>query len=175
MVGAVSSGKSTLSRKISNILDIPYQALDEVVHIPDKTQPWGNRKRQVEERDAIFHTFVQQSRWIIEDTGRPCFKEGFRLANMIVLLDISSKVRKYRIIKRWIKQRLGHEKCIYRPHIKMLIGMFKWSRDYDTGKDNLKERLSPYHEKVITLRNNKDINTFLTQISKKVIKQTKTI
>ena len=34
IVGAVASGKSTLAKKLSKIWDIPYQSLDEVVHIP---------------------------------------------------------------------------------------------------------------------------------------------
>jgi adenylate kinase family enzyme len=161
VVGAVASGKSTLAKRMSKIWNIPYQSLDDVVHITDRTHPWGNRKREVEERDALFHSFMQQPKWILEDTGRPCFEDGLKEANTIVLLDTSSKVRNYRIIKRWIKQRLGFEKCIYSPHIKMLLSMFKWSKDYDTGKDNLKERLTPYQEKLIILRNNKDINGFL--------------
>ena len=161
IVGAVASGKSTLAKRLSKIWNIPYQSLDEFVHITDKAHPWGNRKRQVEERDAIFYSFLQQPKWIIEDTGRPCFEDGLKEANTIVLLDTSSNIRNYRIVIRWIKQRLGIEKCIYKPRFKMLVSMFKWSKDYDTGKDNLKERLSPYQEKVIILRNNKDINEFI--------------
>jgi adenylate kinase family enzyme len=169
IVGAVSSGKSTLAKKLSKLCNIPYLSLDEVVHIPDKTHPWGNRKRQVEEQDEIFNSFIQQPKWIIEDTGRPCFEEGLKKANNIVLLDISSNLRKYRIIKRWIKQRLGIEKCIYRPRIKMLLRMFEWSKDYDIGKDNLKERIAPYQSKIITLKNDKDINLFMEHYVNQII------
>lgn len=163
IVGAVSSGKSTLAKKFSEKLNIPYKSLDEVVHIPDKSHPWGNRKREEKGRDKIFRTVIQQSKWIIEDVGRPCFEGGLREADIIVLLDVPTKIRTYRIIKRWIKQRLGIEKCIYKADYKMLKSMFKWSRNYDTGKDNLKERIARYEEKVITLRNNKDIDSFFSQ------------
>lgn len=161
IVGAVSSGKSTLAKKLSKTLNIPYKSLDEVVHISDKSKPMGNRKRTVEERDRLFYSVIQQPNWIIEDTGRECFEEGLKRADTIILLEISPKVRNYRIIKRWIKQRLGIEKCIYKPRYKMLKCMFRWSRDYDTGKDTLKERILHYQEKVIILRNNKDINIFM--------------
>lgn len=166
IVGSVSSGKSTLAKKLSKALDIPYKSLDEVVHIPDKTNPWGNRKRQVEERDKLFYSIIQQPNWIIEDVGRPCFEEGLFKADIIVLLEIPAKIRNYRIIKRWIKQRLGIEKCIYNPRYEMLKCMLKWSKDYDLGKDKLKDRISSYQEKVITLRNNKDIDVFLNQCLK---------
>ena len=161
IVGSVSSGKSTLAKKLSETLSAPYQSLDEVVHVPDKSDPWGNRKRQVEERDKLFCSVIQQPNWIIEDVGRPCFEEGLKEADIIVLLDVSLRIRNYRIIKRWIKQWLGIEKCIYNPRLEMLKCMLQWSKDYDAGKDNLKFRISLYREKVITLRNNKDINAFL--------------
>ena len=161
IVGSVASGKSTLAKKMSKSLRVLYQSLDEIVHISDKTNPWGNRKRPIEERDNLFYSVIQQPSWIIEDTGRPCFEVGLKMADTIILLEISPKLRNYRIIKRWIKQRLGIEKCIYKPRYKMLRCMLEWSKDYDEGKENLKDRIFPYKEKVITLKNNKDIHVFL--------------
>ncbi|WP_032123008.1 hypothetical protein [Clostridium amazonitimonense] len=128
-MGSVSSGKSTLAKKLSKTLKIPYQCLDEVVHIPDKSNPWGNRKREVEERDNLFYSVIQEKEWTIEDIGRPCFEEGLKRADTIILLEISTKIRNYRIVKRWIKQRLGIEQCIYNPRYEMLKCMFKWAKE----------------------------------------------
>ena len=50
IVGSVSSGKSTLAKKLSEALHIPYKSLDEVVHIPDKSNPWGNHKHNIRNR-----------------------------------------------------------------------------------------------------------------------------
>jgi len=105
---------------MSKSLGISYQSLDEIVHISDKTNPWGNRKRPIEERDSLFYSVIQQASWIIEDTGRPCFEEGLKMADTIILLEIAPKSRNYRIVKRWIKQKLGIEKCIYKPRYEML-------------------------------------------------------
>lgn len=161
IVGAVSSGKTTLARKLSEKLNIRYQSLDEVVYIPDKSSPWGNRKRQLEERDNMFYSIIQQSMWIIEDTGRPCFVEGLKVADKIVFLEVPTWIRNYRIIKRWIKQQLGVEKCIYIPNINMLKCMLHWSKDYDLGIDKLKERIAPYQGKVIVIKNDREINNFI--------------
>jgi adenylate kinase family enzyme len=161
IVGCVSSGKSTLAKKLSETLKISYKSLDEVVHIPDKSNPWGNQKRKVEERDNLFYSVINQEDWIIEDTGRPCFEDGLKRADTIILLEISKKIRNYRIIKRWIKQRLGIEKCIYNPRFEMLKCMLNWTKDYDLGKDNLKERISVYQKKVIVLKNSRDISNFI--------------
>jgi len=42
--------------------------------------------------------------------------------------------------------------------------MLHWSKDYYLGKDNLKERIFPYGGKVITLKNDKDINMFIERL-----------
>lgn len=101
IIASISSGKSTLVKRISKSIEIPNQSLDEIVYIADKTNPWGNRKRPIEERDNLFYSVIHKPSWVIEDTGRPCFKEG------------------------------------------------------------LKDRISPYKEKVVTLKNINDINKFL--------------
>lgn len=161
IVGAVASGKSTLARELSGVTGIPYTSLDEVVHIPDKSNVWGNRKRQVDERDRLFNTIISQKDWLIEDTGRTCFEEAFKAADSIVLIKLPPRVRNYRIMKRWIKQRTGIEKCSYTPSVQMLKSMFKWSKEYEIGRDGLKLRLSTYKDKIIILRSNKDIKEFL--------------
>ncbi len=164
IVGAVSSGKSTLAKKLSKASGIPFRSLDEVVHIPDSSNPWGNMKRQAEERDKLFSSIIQESDWIIEDVGRPCFEAGMKESDTIVLLEIPSSIRNFRIIKRWIRQRLGLEECFYTPSIKMLRSMLKWSRDYDLQKDGLKSRIDRYSGKVVKLGGNKDIEAFLDTI-----------
>lgn len=161
IVGAVASGKSTLARELSGLTGIPYTSLDEVVHIPDKSNVWGNRKRQVDERDRLFNTIISQRDWLIEDTGRKCFENAFKAADSIVLIELPPRVRNYRIMKRWLKQRIGIEKCSYTPSVQMLRSMFNWSKEYEVGRDGLKLRLSTYKGKVIILRNNTDIKEFL--------------
>jgi adenylate kinase family enzyme len=171
IVGPVASGKSTLGKKLSETLGIPYQSLDEVIHFPDKSNPWGNSKREPNEVDKLFQSVIQQQSWIVEDVGRPCFEQGFKEADTIVLLEVPTKIRNYRIIKRLIKQRLGIEKCIYNPGYRMLKSMFKWSKNYDTGKDKLKERIGKHKHKVTILKSHKDIRGFLENCLSRIAKE----
>jgi adenylate kinase family enzyme len=90
IVGAVVSGKATLARQLSGALGIPCYSFDEVVHITDKSSPWGNRKRPVEERDNLLYSIISQNDWIVEDTGRPCFEEALKEADTIILLEKAS-------------------------------------------------------------------------------------
>lgn len=164
IVGAVASGKSTLAKELSQLLHIEYTSLDHLVHISDKDSPWGNRKRPIEERNQLFLEIIQKQNWIMEDTGRPCFEEGMELADCILLLNTKPSIRKFRILTRWIRQRLGLETCIYRPDLRMLKCMFKWSKDYDTGKDQLKERLRPYQHKIEVIHNNQEGIAFCKEL-----------
>ena len=119
IVGSVASGKSTLARNISEKTGVPYFSLDEVVHEKDDTTPIGNRKRTPEKRDTLFSEILSKSSYIIEDTGRECFEEGLCQAESIILLEIPLITRRYSIIRRYIRQKLGVEKCAYRPSLTM--------------------------------------------------------
>lgn len=165
IVGSVASGKTTLAKAISKKTGVPYHSLDEVVHIRDKTKnsgnAVGNSKRTVEQRDFIFNEIINSDEYIIEDTGRKYFESGMAKADQIVLLEPPILVRNYRIIKRYIRQKLGIEQCGYIPSIKMCRLMFKWAKAYETGADGVKSQVNKYHEKVVILRTNKDVECYV--------------
>ena len=99
IVGAVSSGKSTLAKKLSKELKIPYKSLDDVVYDVNESNSCSSIKRADSERDKLFNSIINEN--------------------------------------------------------------IKWSKDYDSGRDKLKTRISIYEEKVIILRNNRDIIKFI--------------
>lgn len=161
IVGSVSSGKSTLAKKLSKELNIPYTSLDDVVYEVDSSNRCSNTKRTDSERDKLFNSIISGDNWIIEDVGRSYFKDGLKKSDKIILLETNKYIRNYRIVKRFMRQKLGIEKCSYDPNFKMLKLMLQWSKDYDSGKDKLKSKISNYEEKVIILRNNDDINNLI--------------
>jgi adenylate kinase family enzyme len=161
VTGSVASGKSTLAKKISKQTGVPCYSLDEIVYKKDDSQPMGNRKRTPEERDSLFAEILVQPSYIIEDTGRLCFEEGMRQADNIILIDNPLRIRKFRIIRRYIRQKLGIEKCAYRPNIVMAKYMFRWAKDFDSGKDGVRSRIMQYKDKVIILKSNLDIEIYL--------------
>ena len=94
IVGSVASGKSTLARKISHITGAPCYHLDEAVYTVDPSEPWGNKKRPLEERDRLFQAMLAQRHYIMEDAGRDCFRAGMEQADTVLLLEIPRIVRK---------------------------------------------------------------------------------
>lgn len=161
IVGSVASGKSTLARKISRAANVPCYHLDELVHVPDAGSAWGNKKRPAEERDSLFRAILRSESYIIEDTGRACFAEGMKRADTILLLEIPLAVRYKRILLRWIKQKTGAEKCIYKPRLEMLKSMFQWAKNYDTGADGTKARVAAFAGKTVRLCSNRQIEAYM--------------
>lgn len=164
ITGSVGSGKSTLARQAAAILGVSACELDQVVYTPDPGSDSGNRKRPVAERDALFEATLAAENWVMEDAGRDCFSQGMDQADQVVLLEPPPLVRDFRIIRRWIRQRQGREACGYIPDLKMLRLMFRWRRNYDSGRDGLKARLAPYGGKLIRLTSSHAAERWLEQL-----------
>jgi len=162
IVGSVASGKTTLANKLSKVTEIECTHLDEIVHIKDNSnKEWGNIRRTDEEINQLFSAIINKPNWIIEDAGRKMFDEGFKKADIIVFLEPSVHIRRLRIFTRYIKQKIGVEKCLYRPSLHMLDFMYKATNNYETGKDDLKTSIEEYSDKVISLKNKREINKWL--------------
>lgn len=161
ITGSVGSGKSTLAKRASERTGWPYISLDEVVYEEDPTDSWGNKKRPEAEINRRFSEALELENCILEDAGRAQFEAGMARADRIVVLDLPLFVRKKRILLRWIKQRLGLEPCIYRPHLKMLRAMFRWLNEYETGRNGTRARAMDYPEKVVVLRSRKDVEAWI--------------
>lgn len=146
IIGAVASGKSTLARVFSEYMKINHYELDNLVHI---RKPTGDIRRSDFERDEIFNKIINNDSWIIEGVYRECFYNGLEHSDGILIMDTPSKIRKRRIIFRWLKQLFKLEYSNYRPTIKMLRNMYRWSDGYDKSYNDFLSILKPYKEKVI--------------------------
>jgi len=164
ITGSVGSGKSTLARRAAAVLGVSPCELDSVVYVPDPNEDSGNRKRPVEERDALFESVLAGGSWVMEDAGRACFLKGMDQADQVVLLEPPPLVRDFRILRRWVRQRQGREACGYIPDFEMLRLMFRWRRNYDSGKDGLKGRLAPYEDKLVRLTSNREVQQWLEEL-----------
>ncbi len=160
ITGPVGSGKSTLARRLAAVTGLPCYSLDDVVYAPNPADPGDNVKRPAAERDALFAAMLALPGWIAEDAGRAIFATAMDRADAIVLLDLSPALRRCRVVKRWLRQNLGLERCSYRPDWAMLRFMFRSSANYDAGRDDLRARLRSYGGKLIVLRTRRQVRAF---------------
>ncbi len=158
ITGSVASGKSTLARRLAEGMGIPCTHLDELMYVVDPASSWGNHRREEGERDELFAEILSRDSYIIEDCGRRCFRRGMEEAEQVILLDLPPSVRYRRIFLRWLKQNLGIEHCIYRPNLRMLRTMFGWAKEFDP------RAFSQYEDKLIVLRNNREINRLIKEL-----------
>lgn len=153
IIGSVASGKSTLARKLSNKSNIKSYEIDSIVH-----DDVNNIKRKNEEQQKIIKKIDNQNEWIIEGTLRRNLYNLLEMADNIIYVDTPLIIRKKRILTRYIKQKLGIEKCGYKPSYKMLKNMYTWTKEFESKRKDFEDVLKKYQEKLIVVKNSNDIN-----------------
>ncbi|GAA0315438.1 AAA family ATPase [Bacillus carboniphilus] len=152
IIGSVGSGKTTLAKKLSKKLDIPYYELDNVVWT---RTPNGDIRNSPERRDTILNDIVKTDQWIIEGVHHKWIMPSFKEADLIIFLDTPYSKRIYRIIKRFFLQRLKMESSHYKPTFEIFFKMFKWNRSFEMeSKPDILLMLEEYQRKLLVLQNN---------------------
>lgn len=164
MVLGVSSGvgKSTFSRRLSDILDIPVHHLDAYFWKPG----W------VESSDSEFgekqKSLVEEDRWIIEGNYTGTYEIREQKADTIIYLELPLAVCLYRVVKRRVT---NHGKT--RPDMasgcpeKLDKGFLTFIiSTYSNRKIKMRKRMKQFIEsnpenQVIFLRTQKEIDAFL--------------
>lgn len=153
--GIVASGKTTLAKRLSEEMHIPYFEGDCIA--------WGfpeeeRYKRTDEEQLDTIKMIDEKMSWIVEGTYRKSQHILYDLADQIVFLDTPARKRYFRIIVRFIKQKLGLEKCNYKPTAEMLRHMFLWTKEFEKNRKMHEDRLIKYQEKVIRIKSAKELD-----------------
>jgi len=94
IIGNAGSGKTTLSKKIAQITDLPLKHLDRYFWKPNWQEP--NRKEFKKTHDLL----CDQGEWIIEGISTKTAQYRFERADVIIFLDTSKWTCLYRISKR---------------------------------------------------------------------------
>ncbi len=148
ITGSVGSGKTTLAKKLSIELGIPYYEIDNIIF---ERHLSGDVRRSDKEIVNILDEIVTGDAWILEGT---CTKKwivrSFAAADCIILLDIPYLVRLKRIIFRYLKQIVKLESANYQPTFSMLIQMFKWNHKFNSvNKIDFYQLTKNYLDKII--------------------------
>ena len=149
IIGGPGSGKTYLAKKLERQLGIPHCDLDDLQW--DNAADCYGSKRDPAGRDAMLDGILKNNDWIIEGVyyawcGR-CFEE----ADKIYLLSVPHFKYRYRIVRRYIRRKLGIEKG-KKETLRSLSNLLKWADKYQ--RENLpaiKKILEAYPEKVIEL------------------------
>lgn len=150
IVGTVGTGKTTLARKLSKEYNIKYYEIDSIVH-----DDVNKKKRTPQQQNEIISNINKEDGWIIEGVLRENLEYLLEMAEKIIYLDIPKNIRNKRIIARYIKQKIGIEKSNYKPSLKMLKMMYKWSNEFEKNRDEFENKLNKYVNKLEVIGNEK--------------------
>ena len=161
ITGPVASGKTTLSKILSDYYEIERYEIDEIVHDINN----NDKKRSLKEQTKIINQINKENKsYIIEGVLRKNLDFILNLVDQIIFLDIDKKTISKRIKRRYIKQKLKLEKSSYKPTKEMLKNMYKWNNDFD-NKEFLK-RLYKYPKKLIIIKNKQELKKYLKSVYK---------
>ena len=150
IVGTVGTGKTTLARKLSKEYNIKYYEIDSIVH-----DDINKKKRTPQQQNEIISNINKEDGWIIEGVLRENLEYLLEIAEKIIYLDIPKNIRNKRILTRYIKQKIGIEKSNYKPSLKMLKMMYKWSNEFEKNRDEFENKLNKYVDKLEVIGNEK--------------------
>ncbi|GAC1368562.1 MAG: hypothetical protein NVS2B12_37150 [Ktedonobacteraceae bacterium] len=165
IIGGPGSGKTTLARRLSEQLNIPFYEMDLI--------GWENgvgRERPMEMRLRDVHEIAIQKDWVAEGWFRPWIDELQRAGDQIVWLDLPWRIARWRIITRHIRASLaGTNK--HRGLLK-LYRFLGYARTFYTSKQpgqvtrlEIARELQPYTSKVVHCQRPADVDAFLAQIA----------
>jgi adenylate kinase family enzyme len=156
--GCSGSGKTWLANKLDKKYNLLHCDLDNLFW--DNSQGTYGVRTPAEQRGLMLKEVLKQENWVVEGVYYAWVSESFEKADKIVVLDIPASITNFRIIRRFIRRKLGLETA-KKETVRSLIQLLKWIKHF--RKDNFPEAmelLQPYQEKVIVLRSVKEINAF---------------
>lgn len=163
IIGYSGSGKSTLAKSLGEMFNCPVLYLDTVQFEP------GWKERDRDEAKSMVKNFMNQDRWVIDGnyTGF-YFTERLTLADKIIFLNFPRLVCLYRVFKRYFQNKGKSRESMAAGCIEKIDWEFvKWVLSNGRTKkiqDRFKEVINTYGNKVIVLKNKKDVSRFLANI-----------
>ncbi len=95
IIGSPGSGKSTLSKSLANLLNLPLTHLDAVLWKPNWVLP------TVDERKEIHNQIIQNEFWLIDGMWGSLVADRFTRATVVVYLDYNRFLCLKRAYKRY--------------------------------------------------------------------------
>jgi adenylate kinase family enzyme len=161
IIGACGSGKSYIARELSRKYGVAYYETDNLVW--DRSAE--NLRFSVEARDSQLEEILGKPSWILEGAHYKWGQESFKKADLIVILKPNKVVRDLRVIRRFIKTRLGFEQANYKQSFKNLYVMiFEWNRGYDQEAiHRIIELTDTFSDKRVIVNNNKKLEPIIQE------------
>ena len=160
IIGCSGSGKTYLAKRLSKKYNIPNFDLDDIQW--ENSQNSYGVKMPIEKRGQMLNDILQHSDWIIDGVYYAWVQKSFEDADVIYVLDMPKWLYRFRIIKRFIRRRVGLEKG-KKETLKSVYTLLKWTDTFqNTNMKEIVRILETYKEKVVFIKKKVEIDRILT-------------
>ena len=97
------------------------------------------KKGVLRSKTEFFKEIVEGENWIVEGSPRKNLNESFAYSDYIILLDVNTHTRLFRVFRRWIRQRIGKEKYNSKPTLKFLYYNIMWVFEFNVERNRITE------------------------------------
>ena len=159
IIGCSGTGKTYLANALSKKHNISHYDLDDIYW--DNTSSCYGVKRPAEERAALLSDILKNDSWIIEGVYYSWCGEIFEKADVIYFLDTPKLVYKWRIVRRFIKRKLGIEKGD-KELLKSVVNLLKWTDKFQkVNRKEIENTLAGYEDKTVWVRSKKEVSEII--------------
>ena len=157
IIGAPGSGKTTFSKQLEKIYNLPVFNIDTIYQLPNWVM------RDPKERDAMILEEAQKDKWIIDGTFIDTLEARVKRADIIFFLDYNTITFMKGILSRLFKN-YGKEKpdmpgCKERFDLSFIMYVLTYNRK---RRKYIIEILDKYPEKDIRIfKKQKDLNEWV--------------
>ena len=166
IMGACGSGKTVLSKKIVDKFHIPYLDLDRLWFVAggaliDPSNP-AEKDRVNQIRINKVKSFIIKDSWVSDGDYSRAQAETVQKADTVVFLDIPLTIRIWNHLYRTVMRKDRHPEISFWKDLLFVRTIIKRTRQSRPKIDLL---LTEYEEKVIVLKNRKQIEAFFLSLS----------
>lgn len=165
VIGHSSSGKSTFSKRLSQVYDIPVLHIDKIFFESNWVE------RNAKDVESEIRAFMDSKQWIIDGFYRKLATERFDEADRIFIFNFNRFKCLYGAIVRRLKYHNQNRDSVCVGCKERLNFSFIWWILYGGRKKDSRELLKrfeqAYHDKIIIFKNRKQTNQYLMKIGYK--------
>ena len=147
ILGAPGSGKTFLAHRLAIKFGLETHDLDDIFW--DSTADSYGTKASPENRDAALSRIIQKNAWITDGVYYSWVVPAFNNADLIIIWHAPRWLRQWRIIRRFIKRRLGLVKSKRETLVDFKNLIIYNHRFYRRKMPQIKETLKAYAGKTI--------------------------
>lgn len=162
VIGHSSSGKSTFSKRLAQVYQIPVLHIDKIFFEPN----WVERDKKIVETE--IREFMRSQKWIIDGFYRKLATERFDEADQIFIFNFNRFKCLYGAIVRRFKYHNQNRDsvcigCKERLNFSFVLWILFGGRKKDS-RQLLKRFEIEYKDKIIVFKNRKQANHYLRSI-----------